>query len=48
MEIDPNYWPAYSYCLGFSYDGTGNHREALKAFEKGVAIEPGPRHSSNR
>ncbi len=42
IEIDPNYWPAYSYCLGFSYDGTGNQREALKALEKGVAIEPGP------
>lgn len=42
VEINPNAWTAYSYCFSFSYDGMGNHAEALKAFEKGVAIEPGP------
>jgi tetratricopeptide (TPR) repeat protein len=43
LEIDPNFWPAYSVlCLGYSYDRMGNHGEALKAFERGVAIEPGP------
>jgi len=42
VEIDPNFWPAYSSCFGFSYVEMGNHGEALKAFEKGVAIEPGP------
>jgi len=42
VEIDSNFWPAYSYCLGWSYDRMGNHGQALKAFEKGVAIEPGP------
>jgi adenylate cyclase len=42
VEIDPNYWTAYSYCFGFGYDYMGNHGEALKAFEKAVAIEPGP------
>jgi TolB-like protein/Tfp pilus assembly protein PilF len=43
LEIDPNFWPAYSeYCLGQSYAGMGNHGDALKAFEKGAAIEPSP------
>ena len=42
LEIDPNYWVTYSYCLGHTYDQIGNQGEALKAFEKGVAIEPGP------
>lgn len=42
LEIDPNFWPAYSTCLGGSYEGMGNHGQALKALEKGVAIEPGP------
>jgi tetratricopeptide (TPR) repeat protein len=43
LEIDPNFWPAYSsLCLGYSYDRMGNHGEALKAFERGVAIEPAP------
>jgi adenylate cyclase len=41
LEIDPNFWPAYSFCLGFSYDRMGNHGEALKAFERGVAVGPG-------
>ncbi len=41
-EIDPNYWPAYSGCFGPSYELMGNHAQALKAFEKGVAIEPSP------
>lgn len=42
VEIDPNFWPAYSYCFGLSYDLMGNHGQGLKAFEKGAAIEPGP------
>jgi len=42
VEIDPNFWPAYSSCFGPSYEGMGNHGQALKAFEKGVAIEPEP------
>ncbi|HEY6418635.1 MAG TPA: tetratricopeptide repeat protein [Candidatus Binataceae bacterium] len=42
LEVDPASWAAYSTCLGFSYEGMGNHGEALKEFEKGVAIEPGP------
>ena len=41
VEIDPNFWPAYSYCLGWSYDRMGNHGQALKAFEKGVAVGSG-------
>jgi len=41
VEIDPNYWPAYSFCLGWSYDRMGNHGEALKAYEKGVAVGSG-------
>ena len=40
VEIDPNYWPAYSLCFAYSYDRMGNHGQALKAFEKAVAIEP--------
>ena len=42
LEIDPNFWGAYIYCLGPTYDRMGNHGEALKAYEKGVAIEPAP------
>ena len=42
IEIDSNYWPAYTYCFGLSYDFMGDHQRSLKAFEKGVAIEPGP------
>ena len=42
VEIDPNYWPAYSTCLGYAYERIGNHVQALKAYEKGAAIEPGP------
>jgi adenylate cyclase len=42
VEIDPNYWPAYSLCFAYSYDRMGNHGQALKAFEKAVAIEPVP------
>ena len=41
VEIDPNFWPAYSYCLGWSYDRMGNHGQALKAYEKGVAVGSG-------
>lgn len=41
-EIDPNYWQVYSYCFGFGYEAMGNHGQALKAIEKGVAIESGP------
>ena len=42
LEIDPNLWPAYSTCLGYVYEQMGDHGQALKAYEKGVAIEPGP------
>jgi len=42
VEIDPNYWPAYTLCFAYSYGRMGNHGQALKAFEKGVAIEPIP------
>jgi len=42
VEIDPSYWPAYTLCFAYSYDRMGNHSQALKAFEKGVAIEPVP------
>ena len=42
LEIDPSFWFAYSGCIGFSYQGMGNHGDALKAFEKGVAMEPTP------
>ncbi len=42
VEIDPNYWSAYTLCFAYSYDRMGNHSQALKAFEKGVAIEPVP------
>jgi TolB-like protein/class 3 adenylate cyclase/Flp pilus assembly protein TadD len=42
VEIDPNFWPSYSLCSSYSYAGMGNYGEALKALEKGVAIEPGP------
>jgi len=42
LEIDPNFWFAYSGCIGWSYDRMGNHGDALKAFEKGVAMEPTP------
>jgi Flp pilus assembly protein TadD len=42
VEIDPNYWPAYSFCFGFGYERMGNHGEALKANEKAVAIEHAP------
>jgi tetratricopeptide (TPR) repeat protein len=42
LEINPDFWSAYSTCLGYAYDQTANHGEALKAYEKGVAIEPGP------
>ena len=42
LELDPNFWPVYSYCLSTSYDRMGNHGLALKASEKAVAIEPGP------
>ena len=41
VEIDPNFWPAYSYCLGRSYEGIGNPVQALKAYEKGVAVGSG-------
>jgi Tfp pilus assembly protein PilF len=42
LEIDPNYWFAYTWCLGPNYAWMGNHAQALKAYEKGAAIEPGP------
>ena len=42
VEIDPNFWLTYSLCLGYSYDRMGNHNQALKEYEKGVAIEPIP------
>jgi len=42
LEIDPSYWYAYSTCLCLTYDRMGNHGEALKACEKGVAIELAP------
>src|SRR5208337_1405414 len=38
VEIDPNFWPAYSYCLGWSYERIGNQVQALKAYEKGAAV----------
>jgi len=41
VEIDPNFWPAYSYCLGWSYDRMGSNGQSLKAFEKGVAVGSG-------
>jgi serine/threonine-protein kinase len=41
LEIDPKSWLAYIY-LGYCYDLMGNHGEALKASEEGVAIEPAP------
>jgi TolB-like protein/class 3 adenylate cyclase/Tfp pilus assembly protein PilF len=41
LEIDPNFWPAYNLCLGFTYDRMENHGEALKAFERGVAVGSG-------
>ncbi len=42
IELDPNYWPAYTLCFSYSYERMGNHDDALKAFQKGVAIEPNP------
>lgn len=42
VGIDPNLWAAYSTCLGDTYAKMGNHVQAVKAYEKGVAIEPAP------
>jgi TolB-like protein/Flp pilus assembly protein TadD len=41
VELDPNFWPAYSFCLGYSYERMGNQVQALKAYEKGVAVGSG-------
>src|SRR5277367_4399629 len=41
VEIDPNFWGAYTFCFGLSYDLMGEHEKALKAFEKGVEVAPG-------
>jgi Flp pilus assembly protein TadD len=41
LEIDPNLWPVY-VCLGYAYNRMGNQAQALKAYEKAVAIEPAP------
>ena len=42
VEINPDDWANYSYCFGFSYDRMGNYGQALKAFEKAVAVGPFP------
>ena len=38
----PTTGPPTAYVSATVYDRMGNHGQALKAFEKGVAIEPGP------
>ncbi len=42
VEINPDDWSIYSYCFGYTYDLMGNHGQALKAFEKAVAVGPFP------
>ena len=42
LEIDPNYWPAYEgVVLAIVTTGWEIADEALKAFERGVAVGPG-------